>query len=132
MNKPIDIEKFRVDIDPYVKVYRGLYRVWMHLDANVPLEELEREARSRKHLSATTDLHALAQMIDFFGGPDEDPAVTKFDAEGFDPYEILRVGLEQNPDVKDAAFMRGALQHYGFQKEIIVLKILGPQFKVNE
>lgn len=117
-NQQLDLAKHRYAIDPYVKFYRNLYRVWLHHDADVAIEVLEQEADSRDYLSATQDYNAIARMVDFFGGrsSDDDPAVTKFDGEGFDPYVIARAGLEQNPGMKDASYIRAALKQYEFQK----------------
>jgi len=69
-------------------------------------------------------------MLDMFGNDDGDLAVTTFDGQGFDPYEVIRAGLAQHPDFKERGFAAAVVKQYGYQKEIIVLRVVGPMRKV--
>jgi len=134
-NEPIDLKQHMDALAPYVRVYTNLYRVWMHYDSDVPVERLEAEASQRETqgrlLSTTRDPKAILRMLDELGA-NEDVAITRFDGEGFDPYEVLGDALKQHPDHEEIEYLRSALNGYAYQKEIVVLRILGRQEKVND
>jgi len=117
-------------LQPFVKRYDKLYRVWQNHSADAPEDLLEREARSRSVMSCTRDPATIASMLDTFGLDDEHP-VTVFDAVGFDPYEVMRAGLKANPGMRDAGYVRAVLSGYSYQQEIVALRVVGPVRKVN-
>ena len=66
-NEPLDLHQHMYALKPYIKVYTNLYRVWMHHDSDVSVEELEIEAKQREYLSSTLDANAITRMLDDLG-----------------------------------------------------------------
>lgn len=129
-NEPLNLQRHMYAFKPYVKVYTNLYRVWMQYDSDVSLEELEIEAKRREYLSSTSSASAITRMLDHLGSND-DFAITKFDGEGFDPFDVLNDGLKLHPHHPEAAYLRSTLKQNAHQKEVIVLRILSHQQKIN-
>lgn len=82
-------------------------------------------------MSATRDPSTIPEMLDLFGVDEGEFAVTKFDGIGFVPYEVMQVGLESNPNMDEAGFVRAVLNQYSYQQEVIVTKLVGPLRKVD-
>jgi hypothetical protein len=127
----LDIASMQDELRPFIRRFNKLYRVWQRHDASVPEAELEAEAKARSVMSATQDPSTIPEMLDMFGVDDGEYAVTMFDAEGFDPYEVLQAGLKSNPNMRGAGFVRAVLKQYAYQKEIIVLRVVGRVRKIS-
>ena len=129
-NEPLSAQHLR-DLHPFVKRYTNLYRLWQHHESDVSLAILEAEAASRSYFSATRDINAIPEMMQNLGTSSDAPAITKFDGEGFDPYEVIRHGLEQYPDHPEKDFMRLTIRSYTYQKEVVVTKLTSRQVKIS-
>lgn len=126
-----DLEGCMDDLRPFVKPYKNLYRVWQHYVDTVPIATIQADASSRKIMSATQDPSTISEMLDMFGNDDGDLAITKFDGEGFDPYEVIEAGLRSNPNFKSRGYASGVVKQYSYQREIVVLRVTGQMKKVR-
>lgn len=131
LHDKFNIASFKDELRPFIKRYNNLYRVWQRHDASVPENQLEAEAKARSVMSTTRDPSTIPDMLDMFGASEGKFAVTKLDGIGFDPYDVLRAGLQSNTSMREAGYVRAILQDYAYQQEIIVLQVVGRVIKVN-
>lgn len=121
----LDMTTLRDELRPFTRRFNKLYRVWHYHDAGVSEQQLEVEAKSRAVMSTTQDPNMIPKMLDMIGADEGDHPITVFDGIGFDPYEVLRAGLESNPNMREAGFVKAVLKQYEYQSEVVVLKVIG-------
>jgi hypothetical protein len=130
-NERFDLDAHIGSIRPFVKRYSGLYRVWLGEDPSIDVSALEAEAAKRDYFSATRARSALSEMLESNGYTAEEVPVTAFDGDGFDPYALIRAGIRQHPDHPEMRFLRDVLMLNEYQKEIVVLRVVGRQRKID-
>lgn len=70
-------------------------------------------------------------MIQVTGDDPDNVVVTTFSGYGFDPYEIMRLGLKQHPNTSLKDFVEETLRTFSYQKEIIVFRVTSPMKKMT-
>lgn len=65
------------------------------------------------------------------GDPPDSHPVTVFDGIGFDPYQVIRTFINENPRHGDVGFMRTVLAMNEWQEEIVVTQVTSPQRLVD-
>lgn len=113
------------------KEYKNLYRLWLRRPPSTPVEELDRAASGRRLLSTSLTLRAISKMFREDGDPPDSRPVTVFDGIGFDPYQVIRTFISENPRHPDVGFMRSVLAMNEWQEEIVVTHVTSPQRLVD-
>jgi hypothetical protein len=126
-NVSFDVGKHMRHLRPFIKRYDNLYRMWSDHPSGTSLETIEADASSRGYMSATTSTSAIKQMMSNNDFDVDDVSITKFSAEGFDPYDVISVGIKQHPHHEEIEFLRRVLDENVYQSEIVVTRVLGPQ-----
>lgn len=130
-NEPLNLNRDVRFIAPFIKRYEKLYRMWSDFAPDTPVEQIISFSSSKTYFSCTKDLQAIIQMMENSNLSTDDVAITTFAGEGFDPYEFIRVGMAQHPFHEETEFLRSVLHENEYQKEIIVIRILGTQKKIS-
>lgn len=127
-------EKFDTSIiDWYIptKQYKNLYRLWLRRPLGTPVETLDRAVSGRRLLSTSLTFRAIAKMLREDGDAPDSHPVTVFDGIGFDPYQVIRTFINENPKHPEVGFMRSVLAMNEWQEEIVVTQVTSPQRLVD-